>query len=391
MSGPAVVISGVGQSAVGRKLPQTGLELTVDAALDAIADAGLTVQDIDGLSTYPGYRADTPAFSPVGLDALRDAMGLQLTWHAGGIEGSAQIGAIINAYAAVKAGLARHVLCFRTVKEGSGGASWKEHTAASTARTRVDGPFQYILPYNGLSASNWLSLYAQRHFHLYGTKREHLGEIALAARRGAAKNPKGIFRDPMTMDDYLSARMISSPFGLLDCDSPTDASTVIIVSAADAAKDCAKPGIRIDSVGGGITGPAQWEQANMPFMAAHDAGRALWRNTDLKPKDVDIALLYDGFSFLALTWLEALGFCGIGEGGAFVEGGHRIAPDGELPLNPHGGQLSSGRTHGFGFVHEAVTQMRGAAGERQIPRLPKVAAVSNGGGPVGGAMLLVAD
>ena len=129
----------------------------------------------------------------------------------------------------------------------------------------------------------------------------------------------------------------------------------------------------------------------MPRMAAHDAGEMLWRRTDFKPKDVDIALLYDGFSFLALTWLEALGFCGIGEGGAFVEGGKRIAPDGDLPLNPHGGQLSSGRTHGFGFVHEAVTQLRGLAGERQIPRQPKVAAVSNGGGPVGGAILLVAD
>ena len=391
MTAPAVVISGVGQSAVGRKLAQSGLELTIDAALEAIADAGLTVKDIDGLSTYPGYRSDMPAFSPVGANAVRDALGLELSWFAGGIEGSAQIGAIINAYAAVKAGLARHVLCFRTVKEGSGGASWKEHTEASAQRTRIDGEMQYILPFNGLSASNWLSLYAQRHFHLYGTKREHLGEIALAARRGAAKNPKGIFRDPMTMDDYLSARMISSPFGLLDCDSPTDASTVIIVSAADAARDCKNPGIRIDSVGGGITGPSQWEQAPMPRMAAHDAGEMLWRRTDFKPKDVDIALLYDGFSFLALTWLEALGFCGIGEGGAFVEGGKRIAPDGDLPLNPHGGQLSSGRTHGFGFVHEAVTQLRGLAGERQIPRQPKVAAVSNGGGPVGGAILLVAD
>lgn len=391
MSSLDAVITGIGQSAVGKKLPQSGLELTVDAALEAIADAGLQVSDIDGLSTYPGFRPDMIPFSPVGAPELRDALGLQLKWFSGGAEGSAQINAIINAYAAVKAGLAKHVLCFRTVKEGTGGASWKENAEVKTSRNRIDGEFQYIMPYNALSASNWLAMFAQRHFHLYGTKREHLGEIALNARRGAMKNPKGIFRDPMTMDDYLNARMISTPFGLFDCDAPTDASTVIIVSAADAAKDCKKPGIIIDSVGGGITGPSRWDQADMPRMAAHDAGKMLWERTDYKPKDVDVALLYDGFSFLALTWLEALGFCDIGEGGAFVEGGKRIAPDGDLPLNPHGGQLSSGRTHGFGFVHEAVTQLRGEGGERQIAKHPKVAAVSNGGGPVGGAMLLAAD
>lgn len=386
-----VVISGIGQSAVGRKLAQGGLELTVEAALEAIADAGLTVADIDGMSTFPGRRADAIPFSPVGTMDLRDALDFKLNWFAGAMEGSAQLGAIINGYAAIKAGLARHVLCFRTVKEGSGGASWKENAEVRTQRTRIDGEFQYIFPYDAISATNWLSLYAQRHFHLYGTRREHLGAIALTERAGAALNPKALFREPLTMDDYLSARMISTPFGLLDCDAPTDASTVILLSAADAVAGSGRPVVRIDAVGGGIHGRAGWDQAEMPLMAAHDAGKMLWSRTDFKPKDVDVALLYDGFSFLALTWLEALGFCKVGEGGAFVEGGQRIARDGELPLNPHGGQLSSGRTHGFGFVHEAVTQLRGAAGARQVPNNPRVAAVSNGGGPMAGAMLLVRD
>ncbi|RYY29100.1 MAG: thiolase family protein [Sphingomonadales bacterium] len=391
MPGIDVVISGIGQSAVGRKLPQSGLALTVDAALEAIADAGLTVADVDGLSTFPGRRPDALPFSPVGTMDLKDALGFKLSWFAGAMEGSAQLGAIINAYAAIKAGLAKHVLCFRTVKEGSGGASWKENAEVRTQRTRLDGEFQYMFPYNAISASNWLSLYAQRHFHLYGTKREHLGQIAITQRQGAIDNPRALFREPLTMDDYLSARMISTPFGLLDCDAPTDASTAILLSAADAVADRSKPAVRIESVGGGIHGRAGWDQADMPDMAASDAGRMLWARTDFKPKDVDVALLYDGFSFLALNWLEALGFCGVGEGGPFVEGGHRIARDGELPLNPHGGQLSGGRTHGFGFVHEAVTQLRGDAGTRQVPNDPKVAAVSNGGGPMAGAMLLVRD
>ncbi|PKP95047.1 MAG: DitF protein [Alphaproteobacteria bacterium HGW-Alphaproteobacteria-16] len=391
MSGIDVVISGIGQSAVGRKLPQSGLALTVDATLEAIADAGLTVADIDGMATFPGRRPDAMPFSPVGTMDLKDALDFKLNWFAGAMEGSAQLGAIINGYAAIKAGLARHVLCFRTVKEGSGGASWKENAEVRTQRARLDGEFQYLFPYNAISASNWLSLYAQRHFHLYGTTREHLGQIAITERRGAVDNPKALFREPLTMDDYLSARMITSPFGLLDCDAPTDASTVILLSAADAVAGSGKPAIRIDSVGGGIHGRAAWDQADMPRMAAHDAAQMLWARTDLKPTDVDVALLYDGFSFLALTWLEAMGFCGMGEGGAFVEGGQRIARDGELPLNPHGGQLSSGRTHGFGFVHEAVTQLRGQAGARQVPNGPCVAAVTNGGGPMAGAMLLVRD
>ena len=126
----------------------------------------------------------------------------------------------------------------------------------------------------------------------------------------------------------------------------------------------------------------------MTTMAARDAAAQLWTRTDLKPADVDVVELYDGFSFLSMCWLEALGFCGVGESGPFVEGGHRIALDGELPLNTHGGQLSAGRTHGYGFLHEACVQLRGQGGERQVAGDPEVAVVSTGGGHPGGTMLL---
>jgi acetyl-CoA acetyltransferase len=129
----------------------------------------------------------------------------------------------------------------------------------------------------------------------------------------------------------------------------------------------------------------------MTTLAARDAGAQLWTRTDLKPADVDVAELYDGFSFLAMVWLEALGFCGKGESGPFVEGGHRIALDGELPLNTHGGQLSAGRLHGFGFIHEACLQLRGEAGDRQVGAAVEVAAVANGGGPIAGALLLTRE
>jgi acetyl-CoA acetyltransferase len=129
-------------------------------------------------------------------------------------------------------------------------------------------------------------------------------------------------------------------------------------------------------------------------MASRDAGAALWANTELRPGDVDVAELYDGFSFLTMAWLEALGFCGKGEGGPFVEGGSRIALDGELPLNTNGGQLSSGRLHGYGFLHEACIQLWGEGADRQVTRpggrRPEVAVAAAGGGPLAGAMLLTA-
>lgn len=382
-----VVITGVGFSKVGRRLDASGMALSLDAAIAAMADAGLDRSDIDGLSTYPGGMNGDP-FSPVGAPDLKAALGLELNWFSGSSEGGAQLVAFFNAYAAIKAGLARHVLVFRTVKEGTGGASWAKTATATSERRRVDGEYQWLLPFNAISATNWIAPAAMKHFHRYGTTREQLGQIALNGRRNAALNPNAVFTDPLTMDDYLAARMISTPLCLLDCDPPTDASTAIILSSAEAARDLRHKPVRIEAVGTAARGPLTWDQVDLPWSVAFDAAESLWSRTDLKPADVDIAQLYDGFSFLTLIWLEALGFCGVGESGAFVEGGTRIARDGVLPLNTHGGQLSGGRTHGFGFVHEAVTQLRGAAGARQVAGDPQVAVVATGGGPMAGSLLL---
>jgi acetyl-CoA acetyltransferase len=167
----------------------------------------------------------------------------------------------------------------------------------------------------------------------------------------------------------------------------------VIVSPAEHATSVDHPVARVEAVGTALRGRPSWDQFDdLTTMAARDAGAQLWTRTDLTPADVDVAELYDGFSFLAMTWLEALGFCGKGESGPYIEGGKRIALDGELPLNTHGGQLSAGRLHGFGFIHEACLQLRGGAGERQVPgKRVEVAAVANGGGPIAGAMLLTRE
>jgi acetyl-CoA acetyltransferase len=395
------IISGIGQSAVGRRLGRSGLDLTIDAALEAIADAGLTTADIDGIATYPGAGGGAgPGFSGPGTPEVQDALRLEVGWHTGGIEGAAQLAAVVNAVMAVGAGLARHVLVYRTVTEsteqGSGGRQGigigGGVGGGGGGVPRMGGTMQWSIPFRAYSAANWLAMNAHRHFHEYGTTPEQMAMIAVNARRNAVLNPKAVYRDPMTLEDYFASRLVTSPFRLYDCDAPVDGSTALIVSAAGHATAVDHAVARVEAVGTALRGRPSWDQFDdMTTMAARDAGAQLWTRTDLTPADVDVAELYDGFSFLAMTWLEALGFCGKGESGPFIEGGGRIALDGELPLNTNGGQLSAGRLHGFGFLHEACLQLRGEAGDRQVGGGVEVAAVANGGGPIAGALLLTRE
>ena len=388
-AGTGAVISGIGQSDVGRRLGRSGLSLTVDAALDALADSGLHRADIDGLSTWPGGSGPAPGFTGAGVWDVKDALGLNLEWFSGGSETAGQLGAIVNAVAAIRAGLATHVLCFRTVWESTAQTTGRRASVIGSGGGRIEGSHQWMVPFGAASATNWAGLLATRHFHEYGTTREQVAGLATTLRANAGMNPKAVLRDPMTLDDYLNSRMISEPLCLFDCDIPVDGSTAVIVSAAGAAADLGAQPVDIEAMGTALHGRPYWDQyADLTSMAAHDAAEALWRNTTLTARDVDIAQLYDGFSILTLIWLEALGLCGKGEAGPFVAGGSRIARTGELPLNTGGGQLSAGRLHGFGHLHEACVQLRDVGGDRQVPGHPEVAVVAAGGGYLGGALLL---
>ena len=236
-------------------------------------------------------------------------------------------------------------------------------------------------------------MFAQRHFHEYGTTKEQMAWIALNARKNAELNPNAIYRDPMSIDDYMNARMISTPFCLYDCDVPCDGATAVIVSRRERAKDMRNTPLRVEAVGLADRGPPVVGPVRRPVGDAEPrrAAQQLWSRTDLKPSDVQMAQLYDGFSWLTMSWLEALGLCGVGESGPFVEGGERIARDGELPLNTHGGQLSAGRLHGYGFLHEGATQMWGQGGDRQIATPPEIGVIGAGGGNTCGCLLLVRE
>ncbi|MGZ6965669.1 MAG: thiolase family protein, partial [Acidimicrobiia bacterium] len=313
------VISGAGQSEIGRRLYRDPLELTLDGCLAAIADAGLTTNEIDGIATYPGPMDVPPGFSGAGVVDVQDALRLELGWWSGGIEAPGQLGSVINACLAVAAGLATHVLCFRSVWEGS--AQGDKGRASVTgggggSGYRASGFMEWTMPFAAPSAAIWIAMMAERHFHEYGTTREQLAQIALNARKNAGVNPRAIYRDPMSMEDYLGVRMISSPLCLYDCDVPCDGATAVIVSHADTVSDLRKPPIQVEAVGTALRGRPSWDQFDdLTTMACRDAAAQMWTRTDLKPTDVQLAEMYDGFSFITMAWLEAMGFCGKGESG----------------------------------------------------------------------------
>ncbi|MDO9090410.1 MAG: thiolase family protein [Burkholderiaceae bacterium] len=381
-------ISGIGMSEVARPSQKSALTLTVDACLQAIEDAGLDRSRIDGISTYPGIIPDRSGLSEVGVHDIRMALGLQTDWYSGAKETAGQLGAVFNAIAAIAAGFASHVLVFRTITEASARKAQPGATAIGGGAARVGGVHEWTTPFRALSAANWFALYAQRHFHEYGTRPEQMAQIALNARRNAALNPAALYREPLDMAQYMASRMISTPLRLYDCDAPVDASVAVVVSRVEEARNLRNPLIRVEAVGSALHSRDTWYRPQDLTRCA-DAADMMWSRTSLKPRDVDVAQLYDGFSIHTMLWLEALGFCARGESGPFIEGGQRIALDGELPLNTSGGQLSAGRLHGLGFLHEACVQLWKRGDLRQVKGDPRVAVASAGyGGGFAGCMLV---
>lgn len=383
------IISGIGISAIGRNTDVSALDLTEQASRAAIADAGLSPADIDGVATL----GDTP---PAEASAR---LGIAPRYHGEGYSRGGLLSYVMAATEAVEQGRARHVLIYRTVKMKGGNITAKDadearkrgpkaQAAATATLPTMMADTPQLLAYHGFAATNWLGMHCQRHMALYGTTKEQLGWLAINSRRNAALNPLAVLREPITMDDYLAAPMISTPFGRLDCDIPIDGSAAFVVSHPGYAADAPNAAPAIEAFGGS-TGPGAWTlRPDYPAMASVDAAAEMWSKTDLKPADIDIAQLYDGFTFLTFAWLEALGICERGGAGPFVEGATRIALDGALPLNTYGGQLSAGRLHGHWSLHEACLQLRREAGDRQVAKPLRVAAVSNGGGPIAGCLLL---
>jgi acetyl-CoA acetyltransferase len=381
-----VVIAGVGYSELAKDTGRSEASLTLDAVRAALDDAGLTTDDVDGLSPWPARQgADTFSGPPLAL--MQRSLGLNVRyWQAGG-DGPAQLSGLINGVQAIAAGSADVVLTWRTVLA--------QPRARKVAKrpTNVEAwhESQFLAPHGVANMAPKWALLAQRFLYDTGQDEDALAAVVLNNREHAQRNPRAAwYGTPLTRDDYHSSSMVSTPLRILDCDMPVDASVALVLARADRAGDLLHRPAYVEAVSG-APGPEL-----EPELASRDpvretswySGRLLWTRTDLRPSDVDVAELYDGFSFQALMWLEGLGFCGRGESGAMVgEGRTRIG--GELPMCTDGGQLGAGRYHGLEKVAQAARQLWRAAGEMQVEGA-EVTLAAVGSGSRGGAILLTA-
>ena len=225
----------------------------------------------------------------------------------------------------------------------------------------------------------------------FGHSAEEYGEIALNARRWAALNDRAVLRTQLTMDDYLGARVIVDPLVLLDCDYPINGSCAVVVTTAERARDLAHRPVLVDALSWGTGRGSDFVfGADLLYGGSILCADTLWNKSRFTSADVDVLSLYDGFTHLPISWVEALGFCGYGEFADWVDHGRTIGPGGSMPLNTSGGMLAEGRIQGIGLVAEAAMQLRGECGARQVPDAA-VAAVAGGGSNDAGALILYTE
>ncbi len=381
-----VIISGIGQSEIGRRLNRDALALTADACIAAVADAGLTLADIDGLTTYPGASQAGKGFSGAGLREIHDALGVKPNWVAGGVEYPGQLGAVVDAMLAVSAGLANHVLCWRSIWEGTAQGAGRRTGYGVPRGGRAAGQLAWQLPY-GASAANLAGLQIRARMQRFGLTREQLAQIALVQRANAARNPNAIYTQPLDLPGYLDAPMVSDPLCMYDCDIACDGATAFVISRAEHVAALPHPALVVESLDCAHHDRFMWEGGE-DITRISSRWSTIWDRTDFAVDDVDYASLYDGFSVFVLCWLEDFGFCKLGESGDFVSDPSRISLTGELPINAAGGQLSGGRLHGFGHLHEACVQLRGEGGARQVEGVD-LAAVGVGAANSGTTAMLI--
>ena len=376
-----VAAVGVGFSPTGRRLGLSNLTMTAMSCKAAMEDAGLAPKDIDGIGVYTMARPEQ--FTSVVETAWM--LGLpEPRWFMGAVDGPAYLAGAIPAIDAVASGSCDVCLTFRTlIHPGSTGATMERYPV-------YGGHDQFTVPFGAVAGAHWASLVWRRHMALYGSTAQQLGYQPVYQREFAALNEKALMRAPLTMEDYLSSRYISKPLRLYDCEYPISGSGAVIFTTEERARALKKKPVFVES--------ASLAMANPPDMYLNEeitrsspwlAAKAMWEKTDIKPQDVDVAGLYDGFTVITLTWLEALGFCGEGESGSFVEAGH-TRMGGKLPINCDGGTLNMGRLHGVNHVIEVVRQLRGESGPRQAPNA-EVGVATTAIGLFAGSLLLTRD
>lgn len=368
LSGRAAIV-GVGTAGCGEADGFLEIEILAQAAKAAVDDAGLTLGDVDGLCTASITSVTWPTLVVEHL-ALRPA-------HVDGttIGGASFVAHLLSAMMAIEAGIAHTVL----IAYGSTQRTGAGRGEIARLRAAID-PHPLEAPYAPFNPPTAYALAAARHMHQYGTTRAQLAEIAVAARAWANLNPDAFRQGPLSVDDVLAARMVADPLTVRDCCLVTDGAAAVVVTSAERARDLAREPVHILGAAATATHRQISEMADLTVTGAAVTGPRAFDMAGLGPGDMDVVQLYDAFTITPLLFLEDLGFCAKGEGGAFVSGG-RLAPGGALPTNTNGGGLSCvhpGMYSLFGIV-EAVTQLRGDGGARQVPGARTALVHGNGG------------
>ena len=368
-----LAIVGVGESDVGKVPQMTGLGLNAQAAKRALDDAGLEVGDIDGLLT--AYSLTEPYFM-LGT-VLCEYLGLKPGYCSSLVTGGATPAVMLgHAASAIASGLASTVL----VATGENRATGLSRDSAVAALAAAVGHPYFESPY-GTSIPGFYAMIAQRYMHEYGVTREQLAQVAVTTRRHASLHPSSHMKAPITIDDVLASKPIADPLTILDCCLISDAAGAFIVTSAERARDCKPRPIYLLGIGERHTHEYLVCAESLTRFGAAESSQAAYRMAGVGPADIDVAQLYDCFTIVPVIELAECGFCKDGEGGAFYADGH-AAIGGRLPINTHGGMLShahAGATGGMLGIIEAVQQLRGGLGARQVAGA-EVALVHNEGG-----------
>ena len=379
-------IVGIGHTEYSKDSGRSELQLACEAISAALDDAGLRPSDVDGITKYNWDNNDPVDLArSLGIPQLRFFAGVDY----GG--GGGPLGSVLLAAMAVATGQADVVVAFRAMNERSGRGT-PRFGQASTAEG-ASGAYSYLSPYGLFSPAQMVALSARRHMHLYGTESKHFGEIAVACRHHANHNPDALmYGKPMTINDHQQSRMIADPLRLFDCCLETDGGAAVVITTKERAKDLQQKPVHIAAAGlggGGWNHRVMVKDVEAKETEATVIAKQLFADADIKQDDIDVLFIYDHFTPLVLMAIEEYGFCARGEGKDFVANGRLRWPDGELPLNTSGGNLSEGYIHGMQNTIEAVRQLRGIA-RCQVANA-KHAFVSAGNAVPTSAVILRAD
>jgi acetyl-CoA acetyltransferase len=352
----AGAVTGVGETKYMRGTDRTPVSLAMEASLNAIADAGLKPTDIDGIIPYGAGAVAEDFITNFGIADLRFSAVTPMG-------GASVVASIQCALAMIQAGICKHVLLSLGRTGYSGGPIGTR--VQQMPQFRTIGEFE--MPSGAIAPPQLYAVMARRHFELYGTTSRQLAEIAVTTRQHAIKNPRATMQRPMTIEDHQASRVISDPFRLLDCSLESDGAAAVVISAPDIAKDLRHRPVMVMGVAEGHpdSPSAISQRPDMTTLGLAKAAPKAFAMAGVTQSDIDVAEVYDCFTYIVMCQLEDMGFCKKGEGGGFVENG-ALGIEGRLPVNTHGGLLSEAHMAGMNHIVELTRQLRGEAAV-QVP------------------------